>query len=299
LDEFTVIINQLKLFNNLYDLVRVVDPLSKKICHYDNNKISISDESCYGIWKNNEFCKNCISMRAYNEKTTFVKIEYNKERLLMVTAFPVSASDRTYIVEFAKDITETGVIENFPEKSIGEIDDIVAKMNALVVKDELTDIYNRRYINERLPISMIQNLTTKKPLSIIMLDIDHFKKVNDTYGHIAGDYVLKEFAQLIKNSLRKDQDWVARYGGEEFLVVLDNVNSDIAYNIAETIRKKIENHKFQYEDKWIPITSSLGLCTLTENLNTLEAFIGSADKNLYKAKNSGRNVTIKTDFINL
>jgi len=293
LEEFNTIISQLNLFKNLYDVVRMVDPINKKVALYDNNKITISTQSCYGVWKNNEFCKNCISMRAYNEKTTFVKVEYNKERLYMVTAFPISTEKQTYILEFMKDITETGVIENFNHKSIDEVNDLVAKMNELVIKDELTDVYNRRYINEKLPIDMIQSLAAKKPLSIIMTDIDFFKKVNDTYGHLAGDYILKEFAQLLQNTLRKDQDWIARYGGEEFLIVLGSADNDTAYTIAEKIRRIIEESSFQYGDTSILITASFGVSTLTEGLNTLEAFIDCADKNLYKAKKSGRNITIK------
>lgn len=293
MDEFSTIINQLTMFKNLYDVVRVVDPFNKKIALYDNNTIAISDQSCYGIWKNNEFCKNCISMRAYNEKMTFVKVGYTKEKLIMVTAFPIITQNQTYILEFMKDITETGMIENFHHKSIREIDDIVAKMNELAIRDELTNIYNRRYINENLPINIIQSLTTKKPISIIMSDIDHFKKVNDTFGHVAGDYVLKEFAQLLQSTLRKNQDWIGRYGGEEFLIVLDNVDNNTAYTIAEKIRKKVEKNKFQYGNKSIPITASFGVCTLDESLNTMESFIEYADKNLYKAKKSGRNTTIK------
>lgn len=293
MDEFNTIINQLTMFKHLYDAVRVVDPLSKKIALYDNNIITISEQNCYGIWRNNEFCKNCVSMRAYNGKMTFVKVEYNKEKLIMITAFPITTQNQTYILELMKDITETGMIENFHHKSIREIDDIVAKMNELAIRDELTTIYNRRYINEKLPINIIQSLTTKNPISIIMSDIDHFKKVNDTFGHVTGDYVLKEFAQLLQHSLRKNQDWIGRYGGEEFLIVLNNVDNDTAYIIAEKIRKKVEKNNFKYGNNSIPITASFGVYTLDESLDTMESFIECADMNLYKAKKIGRNTTVK------
>lgn len=293
MDEFGSIINQLAIFKNLYDVVRIVDPFSKKVALYDSNEITISEQSCYAMWKKNKFCKNCISMRAYNEKMTFVKVEYIKDKLILLTAFPISTQNQTYIIEFMKDITETGMIEKIHHKSKREIDDIVAKMNELAIRDELTNIYNRRYINERLPISIVQSLTTKKPISIIMSDIDHFKKVNDTLGHVTGDYVLKEFAQLLQSTLRKDQDWVGRYGGEEFLIVLDNVDNNMAYTIAEKIRRKVEKNKFQHSGKLIPITASFGVCTLDESLSSMESFIECADKNLYKAKKSGRNSTVK------
>ena len=257
--------DNLSILENLYDVIRIVDPLTKKTVHYDKNKIKILNNSCYDFWKSEEYCPNCISMRAYNEADTFVKIEYNKEKIYMLMASPIVIENKKYVFEMLKDVTNTGIIENFCEKTSEEIQIYINEMNDKIIKDELTGIYNRRFISERLPIDILKSASQKSPLSIIIADIDFFKSINSNYGHLAGDYILFEFASLIKNSIRKDSDWVARYGGEEFIIVLDNKDSNTAFEISEKIRKKVEEKVFEYEDNKINITSSFGIYTLDED----------------------------------
>ena len=130
------------------------------------------------------------------------------------------------------------------------------------------------------------------PLSIIMADIDHFKNVNDSYGHLIGDEMLIDFAKIISKSIRKDIGWVGRYGGEEFLIVLKHTDSEEAYKVAEKIRKLIDETTFTYDNVSIHITSSFGVHGyINEKLN-LEELISQVDKKLYVAKASGRNKTI-------
>lgn len=287
--------DNLSILENLYDVIRIVDPLTKKTVHYDKTKIKILDNSCYDFWKSEEYCPNCISMRAYNEADTFVKIEYNKEKIYMIMASPIVMENKKYVFEMLKDVTNTGIIENFSEKTSEEIQLYINEMNDKIIKDELTGIYNRRFIGERLPIDILKSASQKSPLSIIIADIDFFKSINSNYGHLAGDYILFEFASLIKNSIRKDSDWVARYGGEEFIIVLDNTDSNTAFEISEKIRKKVEEKVFECEDNKISITSSFGIYTLDEDnfdIN-IKSAINYADKKLYEAKQTGRNKSIK------
>jgi two-component system, cell cycle response regulator len=287
--------DNLSILENLYDVIRIVDPLTKKTVHYDKAKIKILNNSCYDFWKSEEYCPNCISMRAYNEADTFVKIEYNKEKIYMIMASPIVMENKKYVFEMLKDVTNTGIIENFSEKTSEEIQLYINGMNDKIIKDELTGIYNRRFIDERLPIDILKSASQKSPLSIIIADIDFFKSINSNYGHLAGDYILFEFASLIKNSIRKDSDWVARYGGEEFIIVLDNTDSNTAFEISEKIRKKVEEKVFECEDNKINITSSFGIYTLDEDnfdIN-IKSAINYADKKLYEAKQTGRNKSIK------
>ncbi len=287
--------DNLSILENLYDVIRIVDPLTKKTVHYDKSKIKILNNSCYDFWKSEEYCSNCISMRAYNEADTFVKIEYNKEKIYMIMASPIVMENKKYVFEMLKDVTNTGIIENFSEKTSEEIQLYINGMNDKIIKDELTGIYNRRFIDERLPIDILKSASQKSPLSIIIADIDFFKSINSNYGHLAGDYILFEFASLIKNSIRKDSDWVARYGGEEFIIVLDNTDSNTAFEISEKIRKKVEEKVFECEDNKINITSSFGIYTLDEDnfdIN-IKSAINYADKKLYEAKQTGRNKSIK------
>ena len=121
----------------------------------------------------------------------------------------------------------------------------------------------------------------------MMLDIDHFKKINDTYGHLAGDFVLKEIAKIIKDSIRKS-DICGRFGGEEFVIVLPNTKLSGAMKLAERIRETIQNHTFDFNGKKINVTVSIGITSVGVN-DSYESLISRADEALYEAKEKGRN----------
>ncbi len=150
--------------------------------------------------------------------------------------------------------------------------------------DELTKIFNRSKFNEMLEYEIERKNRYGYDLSLIIFDIDNFKQINDTYGHLKGDQVLKEVSSIVKNSVRST-DLVARWGGEEFAVLLNSCSLENAVKVAENIRKNIE--KF-FQLKELPITCSFGVAEFKE-YDTKESFIHEADKALYKAKNRGKN----------
>ncbi|WP_300302388.1 GGDEF domain-containing protein [Anaerosolibacter sp.] len=154
----------------------------------------------------------------------------------------------------------------------------------LVNYDGLTKLYNRRYFNEYLgkEISIVERYA--KDLSLVMFDIDHFKKVNDTYGHDIGDSVLKELSNLVQNHIRQS-DMLARIGGEEFAVVAPETDGESAVLLSEKIRKIVEEHDFMHVGK---ITISLGVTQFTQG-DSSDSIYKRADIALYKAKNNGRN----------
>ncbi|MDP4152248.1 MAG: EAL domain-containing protein [Bacillota bacterium] len=175
-----------------------------------------------------------------------------------------------------------------PVRVKSDIAGIIFKINDEMFTDCLTGAYNRRYMKDKLA----EDLKTGQPLSIILGDIDLFKEVNDRFGHLAGDDVLKEFVSITKQCIRKDNDWIARYGGDEFLIALVNANETVAERVMEKIRCRCEKTPVIYEDAEIHFTVSLGTYTSHSPSTTLEKIIGLADKNLYAAKNSGRNKSI-------
>lgn len=162
--------------------------------------------------------------------------------------------------------------------------------------DSLTETHNRRHIEKHLVSELNRSLRYLNPLSILICDIDYFKRVNDKYGHQAGDCVLKVFAGILKEFIRDDVDWVARYGGEEFLVVLPQTDYERACKAAERYRSAISEKTIDYESNAIMITASFGVASIhptekSENIN-VESLIRAADDCLYKAKEEGRNKVI-------
>jgi diguanylate cyclase (GGDEF)-like protein len=161
------------------------------------------------------------------------------------------------------------------------------KIHALATLDSLTDLPNRRGF-DLLAAQALQEATREtKPLSALMLDLDHFKRLNDTHGHLAGDEVLKGFAQVLQGCLRQ-ADIICRWGGEEFIVLLKDTDSRNALLIAEKIRLHTEQQVFEYDGVALRVTTSVGLTGLQAD-DTLPGLIARADQALYRAKQSGRN----------
>jgi diguanylate cyclase (GGDEF)-like protein len=175
-----------------------------------------------------------------------------------------------------------------------------AIINALANQDGLTGVANRRCFDRALEKEWRIAQRQQAPLSVIMVDIDHFKQVNDTYGHQTGDACLRAVARCIAETLRRPSDLVARYGGEEFVVLLPQTHADGARQLAEIIRQRIEKHASSYQDdsEALPhFTASLGCATLVpdEAQPAAQRLVTIADENLYRAKRGGRNRVVATD----
>ncbi|MCK5373737.1 MAG: PleD family two-component system response regulator [Alphaproteobacteria bacterium] len=164
---------------------------------------------------------------------------------------------------------------------------------SMALTDTLTGLYNRRYLEVHLDKLIENNVHSNKVLAVLMMDIDHFKSVNDTYGHSVGDEVLKVFSERLKNSVRSF-DLIARYGGEEFVVILPDVSPERAYMIAERLRRSIGDTPItcSVEQGSIKITTSIGGAIIKDGSHDIEEILGRADKCLYEAKHGGRDRTI-------
>ncbi|MCS6838850.1 MAG: GGDEF domain-containing protein [Bdellovibrionaceae bacterium] len=163
------------------------------------------------------------------------------------------------------------------------------KLLEKALKDPLTGAFSKRALLERAPEIMKRSQFNNDPITILVFDIDYFKKINDTYGHPGGDFVLKELGQLVANHVIRAEDYFARYGGEEFVIILSNANQQIGTEVAERMRKKIEQHKFNYNGINIPVTISVGVCQKQDSDQDWETLFNRADSALYAAKQSGRN----------
>jgi two-component system cell cycle response regulator len=155
--------------------------------------------------------------------------------------------------------------------------------------DGLTKCFNKMHFNNALELEVKKCKVTGQPLTLIIFDLDHFKKLNDNYGHDAGDYVLKEMSQLIREQGIRQGDILARYGGEEFCVLLPQTNLKQGFEIAERVRILIERHPFTYDSKRLPVTASIGVADYRQGVSSGVDLFKRADSAVYKSKGSGRN----------
>ncbi len=287
--EIQEVFEKLKIIDKLYDHIRLVDPLYKKVITNKTNNMNMHT-NCFDFWGKNEICNNCITMRAYNDDQVYAKMEYSGDKIYMVTAIPIQLPDRRVIVELLKNTTDSMVFQSSNMNSRQSVIGMITEINTLAARDDLTGIYNRRYIYEKLPVDLVSASVSNRSLAVAMTDIDYFKSVNDTYGHLAGDYVLKSFAEIISKHLRRKSDWVARYGGEEFLICIPEASKEAAVEILEHMRKELEETELSFNGNSFRITASFGVCDLVPTTDmTMESLIENADRNLYLAKNHGRN----------
>jgi diguanylate cyclase (GGDEF)-like protein len=167
--------------------------------------------------------------------------------------------------------------------------DFQQRMLDAALRDGLTKAFNKRYFIGRLETELAYAKRHVTPLSLVMFDVDHFKRVNDTYGHLAGDYVLMRISKITQNTVRTE-DVFARYGGEEFAVLCRGVNLSNAGILGERLRSAMELSTFEHEGTRMPITISVGVAAFPElQIETPEQLIGAADEALYQAKRTGRN----------
>ncbi|HEY4015339.1 MAG TPA: GGDEF domain-containing protein [Polyangiaceae bacterium] len=158
----------------------------------------------------------------------------------------------------------------------------------MTIIDGLTQVHVKRYLLESLDKELMRARRHTRDLSFLMLDIDHFKAINDRHGHLAGDYVLKEVARLIQQRIRRDEV-LARYGGEEFAIILPETTREGARSLAEGLRERIEQSRFTFQNEVIRVTISIGVAMLHENDRASMDLIKRADEKLYEAKHDGRN----------
>lgn len=156
-------------------------------------------------------------------------------------------------------------------------------------RDALTGAFSKGALLERAPEAMKRAETTNEPLSVIVFDLDHFKKINDNFGHPGGDHVLKELGRIVGSTLIRGADFFARYGGEEFVLILAGTPTKTAVEVAERIRTTIQNTEFTFEGRKIPVTLSLGVATRGPTEVDWAHLFDRADKALYASKQGGRN----------
>lgn len=227
----------------------------------------------------------------YKNAKYVIDIECQNQELITVDCAvngPVKIGGKSSVIAVWKDITER--LRN--EK---EVKNLQEKLREQTLHDPLTGLYNRHYLNESLDRELVLAQRHGYPVSVIMADLDHFKTINDRYGHLAGDEVLKAFSSLLMQHARSS-DVFCRFGGEEFFLVMPNMDISTAYQRTELIRQSFAASQVCFTDFFIKTTASFGIAVFPEHGNTAKTLIDSADKALYAAKATGRNCVKLSEY---
>ncbi|AZV46973.1 GGDEF domain-containing protein [Nautilia sp. PV-1] len=291
---------------------RLIDILNGfNLKHYALIGIDNNEKKSTLIYKNGDICCNVenefLECRAYRLRKMINSMQYPK-------ICKLHTCDNDYIcIPYSAGGNFTGILkinmtkndEEHINKNLPYIKAYLNELSAIIeakytlellhnqtIKDPLTNTYNRRYLENILPMLINNAKRRNGKIAFLMLDIDYFKKVNDTYGHKAGDTVLKTISDIIKKSIRKS-DILIRYGGEEFLIILQNVNDyDDIYKVAEKIRSSVEKTNIHIDENIIHKTISIGVSIFPDNCSEGNECIKESDIALYKAKEEGRNKII-------
>ena len=246
-----------------------------------------------------EVCKRL----KHSIRTSFIPIilvtalRGNDERVQGIEAgaddFISKPFNRVELLTRIKSLLRIKALNDALEQKIEELEKAKAKLRKLAVTDGLTGLYNYRAFRRQLHMEIQRSKRFSLPVSLLMMDIDHFKVYNDRFGHLNGDRVLKRFAQILHENIR-EVDCLARYGGEEFALILPGTDKKSAKIVAEKVRRLVERSPFPMEKK-LPkkrVTISVGVASYPEDTRDEEEFIRLSDTAMYRAKKSGRNRTV-------
>jgi len=269
---------KLALIEDIYDYIRIVNPLNKKVLSIKNSKIEPFQGKCYDLWKRGEICDNCISMRAYNELDTFVKIECISTKIMFIIVAPIYLNGNLYILEVFKDISNDNLEVNHC------IDGTINKLNEIIIIDSLTGLYNRKYIEERLPVDVNSSVLEKYPLSLINIEVDNFKNIVDKFGNDIKEKIILHICDNITNINIEEIAWIGRYDESQIFIELKNVNKNKAIDFSEKILKKLNSKLFNYNNVSINLNYNFGVyCTENEKIDGTN-FLDDIDKKIFKAK---------------
>ncbi len=270
-----------QLTNQLYDF----DVYLKTTTDTHKQASNESRQLEHGIQNNIEQIKNHFDNSRTIEELS-IKVQQNLKMILdRVRNYRYSEKNRE--IDYQKQVMELQEKLHESEQNAEEIKSILSFQKYRINHDSLTGLPNRDSYEEHMIDSLQRWKLHSKVLSLAIGDIDHFKYINDSFGHLAGDKVLKKVAMIFKSSIR-DADFIARIGGEEFVFIFENTSSKSAQRILEKLRKLIEDCQFYYRDKKVDVTVSFGLTTITAS-DEIESLFIRADNAMYKAKNAGRN----------
>ncbi|MDD3369274.1 MAG: diguanylate cyclase [Lachnospiraceae bacterium] len=284
--------NNVEVLKPYFDVVRLVDPVHTLV--YENDKDEKCDiHSCYAIWGKTTRCNHCTSLKAYEQKSKFTKLEYSEDGLYFVISEYVPYGSAGAVIELVTKLDDE-YVDNVFDKDLLYMN--LDELNLQLEYDELTGVYNRRHISLHQDKYISRARKYDRNLGIAMVDVDYFKAMNDTYGHLAGDEILKTVAKMLENNIALSKgDFVSRFGGDEFIIVCRDIQPDIFVKRVQAVSDLI-HHMIMGEGIRVEVGISAG-CVSASEFPDLDAngLIEQADKRMYRAKEAGKGRVVYTD----
>jgi len=285
------------IFNSFYDPLSIVDRDYTMVKFNDayprsKNKLpkDLLGQKCYeALYNRNSICEDCVVEKTFQSadpcaKEKLVTLPNGAGMWLEIYTYPIFDQNRnvTHVIQYARDITDR-------KKTEEENKQLIITLNHLSTTDSLTGLLNRRALTDTLLHEIERAQRYDSDLALILCDVDRFKKINDTYGHAAGDRALRTVAESLKKNLRK-ADILGRYGGDEFMIILPETTLDGAKSLAEKIRVFTSEKVVELSGKGrIRLTLSIGVASCCTSEDNIDTFVSLADSALYSSKEGGRN----------
>ncbi|NCB93745.1 MAG: EAL domain-containing protein [Clostridia bacterium] len=275
-----------------FDIVRLVDPRNTMVCE-EAEAVDCDMHSCFSVWGKHTRCNNCISLKALESYGRCSKLEYSENGLFFVISEYVPYGESGAVIEMVTKL-EDEYVDNVFDKSMLYLN--LDRIHQQLEYDDLTGVFNRRHIDKYLLTYLDSAKKRKKDLGIAMVDLDSFKILNDTHGHLAGDEALTSVAKILETNIALSKgDFVARFGGDEFMVVCRDIPPEaFVKRIASVVQ--LVKHITSEDGRQMEIGISAGCVNLSEFPDyTVHELVKKADERLYTAKQSGRGCVVAVD----
>lgn len=282
--DFVAIMEGKSDINKIFHSIRIVDVKDNFLCKYDNGVIIKTNIKCFCDKDKKQLCKNCITKIAHKKQKQIVKLQYYQELVGIVLAVPIAYQGEQYVLELEKDITDNMVLNDKHHPDNTNIYDIVNELNNISVMDPFTNLYNKKYITERMIEEINEIKETKESYIVALIDIDNFKWVNDTHGHISGDNVIQDLVHFIHKYTDDHGCWAARYGGDEFLLVFRRQSLERVKRYIDRIEQSFERKQYHGVTGDYQVSISTGIYEFHPDNDDYYSILENADVNMYENK---------------
>lgn len=266
-----------------FDFYRLVDVADYEVFRLERGAPHGIGERCYDIWQQGKVCENCTSCIAAREKKQTIKMESVGGQIFLIVSQPVCVAGRELVLELAKQVTEHLMLSDQDAGGNVRAADYISKINALTVRDSFTGLYNRRFAQDELT-RLLQRRNPGDALTIALLDIDKFKHINDTYGHLKGDEVILTVAAALTDCAQRSSGWACRIGGDEFLLAFPDCSADAASAWVRGLCQDVKDRAFSEGGSTFFVTLSAGMASFEPSMQGWRELYEAADRDMYRIK---------------